>query len=156
MSKQASINYGHYSQPSNANPCCCLQGYLFRAAFLRRIPLFTRNLIENVLLCLVASGIESSAVRWLTSIELEWRDVLTARIHKNYFMNMVSLTMLICPWCSAQQSPRAPLAVGSCLDHARLSQISCILLRFTLICRIFDHVQSAALHTSTSGQVLAF
>lgn len=66
-----------------------LQGYLFRAAFLRRIPLFTRNLLENVLLCLVASGIESSARRWLTSIELEWRDALTARIHKNYFLNMV-------------------------------------------------------------------
>ncbi|KAK9864122.1 hypothetical protein WJX84_012088 [Apatococcus fuscideae] len=71
-----------------SNRLARLQGYLFRAAFLRRIPLFTRNLIENVLLCLVASGIESSAVRWLTSIELEWRDVLTARIHKSYFMKM--------------------------------------------------------------------
>ena len=72
---------------------CSLQGYLFRAAFLRRIPLFARNLVENVLLCLVASGIESSAVRWLTSIELGWRDVLTARIHKSYFLNMVSFTI---------------------------------------------------------------
>ncbi|KAK9858440.1 hypothetical protein WJX84_004256, partial [Apatococcus fuscideae] len=71
-----------------SNRLARLQGYLFRAAFLRRIPLFTRNLLENVLLCLVASGIESSARRWLTSIELEWRDALTARIHKNYFLNM--------------------------------------------------------------------
>ena len=67
-----------------------VQGFLFRAAFLRRIPLFTRNLIENVLLCLVASSIESSARRWLTTLELQWRDVLTERIHKNYFLNMVS------------------------------------------------------------------
>ncbi len=65
------------------------QGHLFRAAFLRRIPLFTQNLVENVLLCLVASGIESSARRWLTTLELQWRDVLTHRIHKNYFLNMV-------------------------------------------------------------------
>ena len=66
---------------------------------LRRIPLFTRNLLENVLLCLVASGIESSARRWLTSIELEWRDALTARIHKNYFLNMVgSFQHFPCDW----------------------------------------------------------
>ena len=68
-----------------------LQGHLFRAAFLRQVPLFMRNLIENVALCLLNAGLESTARRWLAFIELKWRDVLTKRIHRPYFENMVSL-----------------------------------------------------------------
>lgn len=104
---------------------CFLQGYLFRAAFLRRIPLFTRNLVENVLLCLVASGIESSAVRWLTSIELGWRDVLTARIHKSYFLNMVSLVMkhgvlrLKASMISGHMTDQIALAIAAALREAQ-------------------------------------
>jgi ABC-type uncharacterized transport system fused permease/ATPase subunit len=66
------------------------QGYLFRAAFLRRVPLFMRNLGENVLLCLVASAIEATSKRFLAQMELAWRASLTRRIHKGYFENMVT------------------------------------------------------------------
>ena len=49
-----------------------LQGYLFRAAFLRRVPLFVRNIGENILLCGVAAAMEASAKKWVSKIELVW------------------------------------------------------------------------------------
>ena len=58
------------------------QGYLFRAAFLRRVPLFMRNLGENVALALLAAGLESTSRSWVSFLELTWRRALTARIHK--------------------------------------------------------------------------
>lgn len=83
------------SSHGDARPCehssTLLQGHLFRAAFLRQVPLFMRNLVENVALCLLNAGLESTARRWLAFIELKWRDVLTKRIHRPYFENMVRL-----------------------------------------------------------------
>ena len=81
-----------------------LQGHLFRAAFLRQVPLFMRNLIENVALCLLNAGLESTARRWLAFIELKWRDVLTKRIHRPYFENMVRR--------------RRQFQLDGCTDHA--------------------------------------
>ena len=66
-----------------------LQGYMFRSAFLKRVPLFVRNLSENVLLCLLAAGVESTSKRVLETVVLDWRKTLTSRIHKLYFDNMV-------------------------------------------------------------------
>ncbi|KAK9820297.1 hypothetical protein WJX72_008694 [[Myrmecia] bisecta] len=71
-----------------SNRLARLQGYLFRASFLKKIPLFTRNLMENVMLCLVAASIESTAKTLLAHTELNWRQKLTGRIHKPYFDNM--------------------------------------------------------------------
>ena len=62
---------------------------MFRSAFLKRVPLFLRNLTENVLLCLIAAGVESTSKRVLETVILDWRKILTGRIHKLYFDNMV-------------------------------------------------------------------
>ena len=62
---------------------------MFRAAFLRKVPLFIRNFAENVVLCLAAAGIESTANRFLERLKLTWRSVLTQRVHAQYFAQMV-------------------------------------------------------------------
>ena len=62
---------------------------MFRAAFLRKVPLFVRNFAENVLLCLVAAGVESTSRRFLERLKLFWRAKLTERIHRQYFSSMV-------------------------------------------------------------------
>lgn len=66
-----------------------MQGYMFRSAFLKKVPLFIRNLTENLSLCLLAAAIESTSKRVLETIVLDWRKVLTDRIQKLYFDNMV-------------------------------------------------------------------
>ena len=66
-----------------------LQGHLFRAAFLKQVPLFMRNLTENIALCLVASGIEATSRYCLALAEQQWQRSLTERIHEDYFKNMV-------------------------------------------------------------------
>lgn len=74
---------------TTANMLLSLQGHLFRAAFLRHVPLFIRNLSENVVLCLVAATVESTARTMLAHMELTWRNSLTSRMHNPYFENMV-------------------------------------------------------------------
>ena len=66
-----------------------MQGHLFCAAFLRHVPLFIRNLSENVVLCLAAAAVESTAKTMLAHMELRWRRLLTSRMHSPYFENMV-------------------------------------------------------------------
>ena len=66
-----------------------MQGHLFRAAFLRHVPLFVRNLAENVVLCLAAASVESTAKTVMAHMELVWRRKLTSRMHLPYFENMV-------------------------------------------------------------------
>lgn len=81
-----------------------LQGHLFRAAFLRHVPLFVRNLSENVVLCLVAATVESTARTILAHMELAWRNSLTNNMHNPYFENMVRHGLLVC-----QNMPTAAL-----------------------------------------------
>lgn len=71
-----------------SNRLARLQGYLFRAAFLRRVPLFARNLIENILLCGLAAGLEATSKSWVSYMELQWRRLLTSRLHSMYFDDM--------------------------------------------------------------------
>ena len=66
-----------------------IQGHLFRAAFLQHVPLFIRNLSENVVLCLAAAAVESTAKTVLAHMELSWRKLVTSRMHSPYFENMV-------------------------------------------------------------------
>ena len=66
-----------------------LQGYLFRAAFLRRVPLFVRNISENIVLCAVAGGLEATAKSWVSAIELQWRGQLTSSLQHKYFRDMM-------------------------------------------------------------------
>jgi hypothetical protein len=63
---------------------------MFRAAFLRKVPLFLRDFSENVLLCLVAAGIESTARRVTNQTKLMWREALTSRVNQRYFADMVN------------------------------------------------------------------
>ena len=76
-----------------SNRLAKLQGYLFRAAFLRRVPLFVRNIGENVLLCGVAAFLEATIKKCVSNVELAWRGHLTGRIHKDYFENMMYYKM---------------------------------------------------------------
>lgn len=78
-----------------SNRLARLQGYLFRAAFLRKVPLFARNLIENILLCGVAAGLEATTRSWISMMDLQWRKMLTSRFHSSYFTNMVRSIALI-------------------------------------------------------------
>lgn len=100
-----------------------LQGHLFRAAFLRHVPLFIRNLSENVLLCLAAAAVESTAKTMLAHMELRWRHRLTSRMHSPYFENMVSLSMSYTSQTTAQLHEHATTMmlnlsqVQSLLEH---------------------------------------
>ena len=75
-----------------------LQGYMFRSAFLKRVPLFVRNISENVVLCLLAATVESTSKRILETVKLDWRKQLTDNIQQLYFGNMVSLTRSLHAW----------------------------------------------------------
>ena len=66
-----------------------VQGYMFRAAFMKRVPLFMRDFLENIVLCLVAAGVETTSKRFTDRIAVSWRHTLTSQIHSKYFNNMV-------------------------------------------------------------------
>lgn len=76
-----------------SNRLAKLQGYLFRAAFLRRVPLFVRNIGENIVLCGVAAIMEATAKNWVSKIELLWRNELTGKVHEKYFNDMMYYKM---------------------------------------------------------------
>lgn len=65
------------------------QGFLFRAAFLGRLPSFLRLIFENLLLCFLQSSLFSTS-KYLTGVlGLQFREILTDLIHADYFENMV-------------------------------------------------------------------
>ncbi|KAL6853964.1 hypothetical protein ACP4OV_019993 [Aristida adscensionis] len=66
-----------------------VQGYLFRAAFLRRVPTFTRLIIENLLLCFLQSTIYQTSKYLTGSLGLRFKKILTDLVHADYFENMV-------------------------------------------------------------------
>jgi ABC-type uncharacterized transport system fused permease/ATPase subunit len=72
-----------------SNRLARLQGHLFRAAFLRRAPLFARNLAENVALAAAAAGLEATARAAVARLELRWRAALVDRLHDPYFRELV-------------------------------------------------------------------
>jgi hypothetical protein len=90
---------------------------MFRAAFLRKVPLFVRDFAENVLLCLLAAGVESTSRRFLERLKLFWRATLTERIHRTYFSSMVRGGRARLRRVPAQRAPRRP---GTAADAARL------------------------------------
>ncbi|KAJ3683851.1 hypothetical protein LUZ60_014078 [Juncus effusus] len=70
-----------------------VQGLLFRAAFLRRLPVFMRLIAENLLICFAQSTIFSSS-KYLTSyLGLRFKKILTDLVHEDYFENMVYYKM---------------------------------------------------------------
>lgn len=72
-----------------SNRLAKVQGFLFRAAFLRRAPLFFRLISENIILCFLLSTIHSTSKYITGTLSLHFRKILTKLIHSHYFENMV-------------------------------------------------------------------
>ncbi|KAK7399543.1 hypothetical protein VNO78_10728 [Psophocarpus tetragonolobus] len=72
-----------------SNRLAKVQGFLFRAAFLRRVPLFLRLISENILLCFLFSTMQSTSKYITGTLSLHFRKILTKLIHSHYFENMV-------------------------------------------------------------------
>ncbi|XP_044501207.1 ABC transporter D family member 1-like isoform X2 [Mangifera indica] len=71
-----------------SNRLAKVQGFLFRAAFLRRVPLFFRLISENILLCFLLSTMHSTSKFITGTLSLRFRKILTKLIHSRYFENM--------------------------------------------------------------------
>nr|GMC66092.1 ABC transporter D family member 1 [Ipomoea batatas] len=72
-----------------SNRLAKVQGFLFRAAFLRRVPLFFRLIFENILLCFLQSALHSTSKYITGTLSLRFRKILTRLIHAQYFQDMV-------------------------------------------------------------------
>ncbi|KAF6987268.1 hypothetical protein CFC21_004926 [Triticum aestivum] len=66
-----------------------VQGFLFKAAFLRRVPTFTRLIIENLVLCFLQSAVYQTSKYLTGSLNLRFKKILTDLVHADYFQNMV-------------------------------------------------------------------
>ncbi|KAF6139384.1 hypothetical protein GIB67_026226 [Kingdonia uniflora] len=73
---------------SLSNRLAKVQGFLFRAAFLRRVPSFLRLIIENLLLCFLQSSLLSTSKYITGKLSLRFRKILTELVHTHYFENM--------------------------------------------------------------------
>ncbi|KAL5751532.1 hypothetical protein ACOSQ2_022039 [Xanthoceras sorbifolium] len=71
-----------------SNRLAKVQGFLFRAAFLRRVPLFIRLISENILLCFLVSTMHATSKFITGTLSLRFRKILTKLIHNRYFENM--------------------------------------------------------------------
>ena len=68
-----------------SNRLAKVQGFLFRAAFLRRVPTFLRLIVENLLLCFLQSTLFSTSKYLTGALGLRFRKILTELIHADYF-----------------------------------------------------------------------
>ncbi|KAF8404271.1 hypothetical protein HHK36_009153 [Tetracentron sinense] len=95
------VSLGHNTGPVNnkgksnkvlrtalSNRLAKVQGFLFRAAFLGRVPSFLRLIIENLLLCFLQSTLYSTSKYITGTLSLRFRQILTKLIHSHYFQNM--------------------------------------------------------------------
>ncbi|KAL9669098.1 hypothetical protein QQ045_006639 [Rhodiola kirilowii] len=71
-----------------SNRLAKVQGFLFRAAFLRRVPTFFRLILENIILCFLQSALHSTSKYVTGTLSLRFRKILTKLIHTHYFENM--------------------------------------------------------------------
>jgi hypothetical protein len=62
-----------------------VQGYLFKAAFLRRVPTFTRLIVENLTLCFLQSAVYQTSKYLTGSLNLRFKKILTDLVHADYF-----------------------------------------------------------------------
>ncbi|KAL6554848.1 ATP-binding cassette sub- D member 1 [Orobanche gracilis] len=76
------------SRTAVSNRLAKVQGFLFRAAFLRRVPAFLRLIIENILLCFALSTLTSTSKYVTGTLSLRFRKILTKLTHTQYFQNM--------------------------------------------------------------------
>ncbi|WCJ34821.1 ABC transporter D family member 1 [Euphorbia peplus] len=77
-----------------SNRLAKVQGYLFRAAFLRRVPLFFRLISENILLCFLVSSMNSTSKYVTGTLSIHFRKILTKHVHAHYFEDMAYYKML--------------------------------------------------------------
>lgn len=68
-----------------SNRLAKVQGFLFQAAFLRRVPTFLRLILENLLLCFLQSTLYATSKYLTGSLSLHFRKILTELIHEDYF-----------------------------------------------------------------------
>lgn len=68
-----------------SNRLAKVQGFLFRAAFLRRVPTFVQLIVENIALCFVQSALYSTSKYITGTLSLRFRKILTKLIHTQYF-----------------------------------------------------------------------
>ncbi|EPS69391.1 hypothetical protein M569_05375, partial [Genlisea aurea] len=76
------------SRTAVSNRLAKVQGFLFRAAFLRRIPVFLRLIIEYIVLCFLLSTLNSTSKYVTGTLSLHFRKILTLLAHSTYFENM--------------------------------------------------------------------
>ncbi|KAF3444221.1 hypothetical protein FNV43_RR13911 [Rhamnella rubrinervis] len=76
-----------------SNRLAKVQGFLFRAAFLRRVPLFFRLISENIMICFLLSTMHSTSKYITGTLSLRFRKILTKLIHSHYFENMTYYKM---------------------------------------------------------------
>ncbi|PPS11588.1 hypothetical protein GOBAR_AA09055 [Gossypium barbadense] len=62
-----------------------VQGFLFCAAFLQRVPSFFLLISENILLCFLLSTFHSTSKYITGTLSLSFRKILTKLIHTHYF-----------------------------------------------------------------------
>ncbi|XP_073155742.1 ABC transporter D family member 1 isoform X2 [Henckelia pumila] len=76
-----------------SNRLAKVQGFLFRAAFLRRVPVFIRLIIENIFMCFLLSALSSTSKYITGTLSLRFRKILTKVTHTQYFQSMVYYKM---------------------------------------------------------------
>ncbi|KAJ0547205.1 putative ABC-type fatty-acyl-CoA transporter [Helianthus annuus] len=76
-----------------SNRLAKVQGFLFRSAFLRRVPAFVQLIVENIILCFVQSALYSTSKYITGTLSLRFRKILTKLIHAQYFQNMIYYKM---------------------------------------------------------------
>ncbi|KAL8475087.1 hypothetical protein ACS0TY_031493 [Phlomoides rotata] len=81
------------SRTAVSNRLAKVQGFLFRSAFLRRVPAFIRLIIENIVLCFLLSTLNSTSKYITGTLSLRFRKILTKLTHTQYFQNMVYYKM---------------------------------------------------------------
>lgn len=85
LSTNVLLHFFQVLRTALSNRLAKVQGFLFRAAFLRRVPLFFRLISENILLCFLLSVIHSTSKYVTGTLSLCFRKILTKHIHANYF-----------------------------------------------------------------------
>lgn len=82
------------SRTAVSNRLAKVQGFLFRSAFLRRVPVFIRLIIENILLCFLLSTLNSTSKYITGTLSLRFRKILTKLTHTQYFQVLLMLLIL--------------------------------------------------------------
>ncbi|GMP26106.1 hypothetical protein CsSME_00002689 [Camellia sinensis var. sinensis] len=77
-----------------SNRLAKVQGFLFRAAFLRSVPTFFHLILENLLLCFLQSTLHSTSKYIAGTLSLRFRKILTKLIHAQYFQVVIDTNVI--------------------------------------------------------------